>query len=145
MKMNQVNPVFIESSFNTSIENLWEAITVKDQMRQWFFENIPSFNPEEGFQTQFNVESNGRIFLHQWKVMKVILKKKLMISWMYGGYPGESLVIFDLMTENRLAKLQLTHEGIETFPDNIPEFERESCEKGWNYFIKKQLKDFLNK
>ncbi len=31
------------------------------------------------------------------------------------------------------------------FFENIPEFSRESCQAGWNYFIKEQLKAFLDK
>jgi len=31
------------------------------------------------------------------------------------------------------------------FPDDIPEFKRESGVEGWNYLIKKSLKAFLEK
>ena len=142
MKGNQDQSIIVEARFKTSSEKLWQAITDEDQMRQWFFENIPAFNPEEGFETQFNVKSNGRNFLHQWKIMRVIPKQELIVNWKYGGYPGESFVTFKLKEDNGSTYLQLMHEGIETFPDSIPEFKRESCEEGWNFFVN-QLKDFL--
>ena len=34
---------------------------------------------------------------------------------------------------------------LEDFPDNIPEFETESCRMGWQYFLGQQLKEFLKK
>ncbi len=40
-------------------------------MRKWYFENIPAFKPEVGFETQFNVQSEERNFLHKWKVTEV--------------------------------------------------------------------------
>lgn len=30
-------PIIVEQSFNTSIEDVWKAITELDQMKQWFF------------------------------------------------------------------------------------------------------------
>ena len=50
-------PIIVEQTFNTSIETVWNAITEVDQMRKWFFDNIPSFKPEVGFETQFDVQS----------------------------------------------------------------------------------------
>ena len=69
-------PVVVEQTYNTSINAVWSSITEIDQMRQWYFENIPSFKPEVGFETQFNVENEGRNFLHIWKVTEVVPKKK---------------------------------------------------------------------
>lgn len=43
------------------------------------------------------------------------------------------------------SKLILTHQVTETFPQNIEEFKRESCTGGWNWFIKKSLKEYLEK
>ena len=67
MKKND-EPVIVEQTYNTSMDTVWKSITEIDQMRQWFFENIPSFKPEVRFNTQFNVQSHDRNFLHMWKV-----------------------------------------------------------------------------
>jgi hypothetical protein len=40
--------------------------------------------------------------------------------------------------------LRLTHFVEEDFPDDIPEFSRESGLQGWTYFIKEKLIEFLN-
>ena len=142
--MSQNNdPVIVEQSFHNSIETVWKSITEIDQMRQWYFENLPSFKPEVGFEVQFDVTSNDRNFLHLWKVTKVVLLKMIAYSWKYEGYPGDSLVTFELFNENNFTKLKLTHEIRERFPEDIPEFTRGSCMEGWTYFIGESLKEYL--
>lgn len=49
--------VIVEHNFNTTIEQLWDTITKPEKMRQWFFDNIPDFKAEVGFETQFPVHS----------------------------------------------------------------------------------------
>ena len=138
-------PIIVEQQFDVSIEVLWRAITEKDLMVQWFFENIPDFKAEIGFKTEFLVENEGRKFTHQWEIIEVIPKKRIVYSWQYKEYPGEGKVYFDISEESDTVKLTLTNVGLETFPDTIPEFKRASCEGGWNYFIKNRLKSFLEK
>jgi uncharacterized protein YndB with AHSA1/START domain len=137
------NPVIIEQTFKTSIQNVWKSITDVTQMRLWFFENIPSFVPEVGFETRFNVRSGNRGFLHLWKLTEVIPPKKIVYDWRYEGFPGNGTVSFELFEQNDGTLLRLTNEGLETFPSHIPEFTRESCIGGWEYFIKDSLKAFL--
>jgi len=82
---NTDNHIIVEQTFDTSIERVWKAITEVDQMRLWFFENIGSFKPEAGFETQFNVQSNDRSFLHIWKLTEVVPGKKIIYNWKYGA------------------------------------------------------------
>lgn len=63
-------------------------------MRQWYFENIPSFKAEIGFKTQFNVISEGRSFLHMWEITEVVPLKKIASSWKFKEYAGEGLVAY---------------------------------------------------
>lgn len=112
-------------------------------MKQWFFENIPSFKAEVGFKTAFNVQAPSRDFLHQWEIIEVIPYKKIVYSWKYENISGEGIVTFELIEENNQTKLILTNEGLENFPQQYPEFARESCIEGWNYFIKQRLKEYL--
>ncbi len=138
-------PIIVEQTFNVSIEVVWKSITEIDLMRQWYFENIPEFKAEVGFEIQFNVNSQGRDFPHRWKVTEVEPLKKIAYNWKYDGYQGDSLVMFELFKQDNFTKLKLTHTVLESFPDNIPEFKRESGIAGWEYFIKKSLKDYLEK
>jgi uncharacterized protein YndB with AHSA1/START domain len=144
--MNNTNEsIIVEQTFATSIKNVWNAITKLDQMRQWYFENIPSFKPKVGFKTQFNVKNQDRYFLHLWEVTDIIPYKMIKYNWKYDGYTGDSFVVFELFEYNNLTKLRLTHQIVEDFPEDIPEFRRESGIKGWTFFIKESLKRFLEK
>jgi len=136
-------PIIVEQSFNSSIESVWDSITDIEQMRLWYFENIPAFKPEIGFETQFSVQSNDRNFLHMWKVTEVQPLKMIKYSWTFEGYPGKSTVTFELLKQDTLTKLKLTVDILENFPEDISEFTRESCIAGWKYFITNRLKDFL--
>ena len=138
-------PIIVEQTFNTSVDIVWNSITEIDKMRQWYFENIPSFKPEVGFEIRFNVQSQDRSFLHIWKVTEVVPLKMIAYNWKYENYPGDSLVKFELFEENNSTKLRLTHQVLEDFPDDIPEFKRESGVEGWIFFIRKSLKIFLEK
>lgn len=137
------DPVVVEQSFHTSIDSVWKALTDVNRMRQWFFDNIPAFKPEVGFETQFNVQSESRDFLHMWKVVEVVPQKLIKLNWKYDGYPGDSFVLFEIFNEGNWSKLRLTAQVLEDFPDDIPEFKRESCSGGWTYFINRRLKEFL--
>ena len=138
-------PIVVEQTFNASIETVWKAITDIDLMRQWYFENIPSFEPEVGFETQFDVQSESRNFLHLWTVTDVDPPQKIAYRWRYEEYPGDSIVTFQLSEVDGATRLTLTVHVLEDFPDDIPEFRRESCMEGWHYFIGKRLKAFLER
>ena len=136
-------PIIVEQNFDTSIENVWNALTVLDEMTQWYFSNIPSFDPVEGFTTKFIVQVEDRIFPHLWKITEVVPMKKISYEWKFEGYPGSSISLFELSEEKNKTKLKLTATVIEKFPDNIPEFKRESGVVGWNYLIKERLRDYI--
>ena len=136
-------PVIVEETFNVPAAKVWEAITDHSQMIQWYFDNIPNFKPEIGFETQFIIENEGRTFPHLWKVTEAVPNKRITYTWRFEGYPGDSYVTFDLSEESGQTKLKLTVTVLEDFPDDIPEFRRESCVGGWNYFINNRLKEFL--
>ncbi len=136
-------PVIVEQTFDTSIGNVWSAITNHPEMIRWFFENIPAFEPVTGFQTSFDVISDDRVFPHIWQITEVIPLKKITYDWSYDGYSGRSVVEFELTDEEDRTRLTLTATVTEDFDDNIPEFRRDSCEAGWDYFIKGRLRGYL--
>lgn len=138
------DPVVVEHFFPIEPVILWSAITELDQMLKWYFDNIPSFKAEVGFETSFEVQSDERVFIHHWKVVEVIPLKKIKYNWHYmPKYEGDSNVTFSLSHKNNGTLLRLETEVIEDFPDDIPEFKIESCRAGWNYFIKERLNDYI--
>ena len=136
--------VVVKQNFEVSTKVLWNAITEHHQMIQWFFENIPEFEASIGFKTQFLIENEGRKFTHLWKIIEVIPNQKIVYNWMYDEYEGEGLVFFELTEDEKGSSLTLTNKWLEEFPQNIPEFSRESCFAGWQYFINGRLKNYLS-
>ena len=137
-------PFVIERTYNAPIEKVWKALTDKQQMKQWYFD-IAEFKPEVGFEFTFTGGSEEKKYTHLCKVLEVIPNKKLSYSWRYEGYPGSSIVTFELFDEGKETRIRLTHEGIETFPKNLADFAKESFAKGWTYIIGTSLKDFVEK
>ena len=139
------DPVIVEQIFNSSIDKVWKAITELNQMTQWFFENIPSFKPEVGFETRFDVHVEDKTFPHLWKITEVIPMKKITYNWRYEGYLGDAYVTFELFELNGQTKLKLTYKVVVSFSEDIPEFSRKMAIEGWSYFIKASLKEYLDK
>ncbi len=139
------DPVIVEQTFNSSIDKVWNAITELNQMTQWFFENIPSFKPEVGFETRFDVHVEDKIFPHLWEITEVIPMKKITYNWRYEGYLGDAYVTFELFELNGQTKLKLTYKVVVSFSEDIPEFSRKMAIEGWSYFIKASLKEYLDK
>ncbi len=136
-------PIIVEEVFDAPVSTVWQAITDVEEMKKWFFANTESFRPEVGFKTQFEVISQGRVFLHIWEVTEVEPEKSITVHWQYGGYSGNLSVTMGLWKVGNQTQFRVTCIGIETLPDSVPEFTRESCTAGWNYFIKDRLKSYL--
>ena len=71
--------------------------------------------------------------------------QKITYRWGYKEYPGDSFVKFDLNKKEGSTILRVSTVVKADFPDDIPEFKRESGVQGWNYFIGNQLKAYLGK
>ena len=137
-------PFVIERTYNAPVEKVWEAITDKDKMKQWYFD-LKEFKPEVGFEFQFYGGTPEKQWLHLCKVTEVIPNRKITYSWRYDGYEGNSFVTFELFPQENKTRLKLTHEGLDTFPSNLPEFGKENFAQGWTALIGTSLKDFLEK
>jgi uncharacterized protein YndB with AHSA1/START domain len=138
-------PFTIERTYNAPVKKVWEAITDKSKMKQWYFD-LNEFKPEIGFEFSFAGQgSKGEKYIHLCKIVDVIENKKLSYSWTYEGYAGYSVVTFELFENGKdKTKLKLTHEGLETFPA-LKDFERASFSAGWTELIGKSLTNFLEK
>ena len=144
--MDKTEPVIKEILLNAPVSKVWKAITDKNDMKEWLFDLLTEFRLEVGFEFQFKGKGKkGQNYLHLCKITKVIPDKKLSYSWKYDKYPGNSLVTFELFEEGKKTKLRLTHEGIESFGTDNPDFARESFNEGWTYFIGTAIKEFVEK
>lgn len=140
----KAEPFVIERTLNAPAEKVWKAITDKDQMKQWYF-TLSDFKPQVGFEFTFNGGSKEKTYVHLCKITKLEPGKLLQYSWRYQDYPGNSFVTFELFPEGDATRLKLTHEGLETFPQDTKDFARESFQKGWTYLIGESIVKFLEK
>ncbi len=138
------NPIVVTREIKCDKEKIWSAITDINEMKQWYFDQIPSFEAKLGFATEFVIYNEGRTFTHQWSVLDVKPNDTITYSWQYPEYPGRSQSKFSIVESDQGTSITLSCTGLETFPDDIPEFTRESCEGGWNYFLNR-LKDYCEK
>ncbi len=135
----------IERIFAAKREVVWQALTEKELMKQWYFD-LQEFKPEVGFVFEFTGgHEEGIQYLHRCKIIEVIPEEKLMHTWSYVGFEGISYLTFELFDEGENTKLKLTHAGIETFPAHVKDFAFHNFENGWNHFINISLKKFLEK
>lgn len=142
MKTSQ-HPIIVSQNYQATPLEIWNAITRPQQMRKWYFEEIEDFKAEKGFKTQFTILHNNRTFTHCWEITEVIPQKKVTYSWTYKEYPGMAMISFDIQPAENGTTLTLTNIVKEDFPDDTPEFTRESCLGGWEYFIQQELKKYL--
>ena len=136
-------PIVVSQEFENGRDVVWLAITEVDQMRQWFFENIPAFEARVGFKTQFNVHNEGRDFMHLWEIVEVRPGTRIVYDWRYANLPGEGSVVFELSEQDDRILLTLTNTILENFPQDMAEFTDEACRGGWSYFINDRLKTYL--
>lgn len=136
-------PVVVETEIAAPVELVWNALTDKDQMKKWYF-NLDDFKPEKGFRFSFPGQGHqGAQYVHVCTITDVIPLQRLQYSWEYEGYSGYSLITFALTESDGKTRVKLTHHGLETFPQDNPDFAWNSFHAGWNEIIGKSLPDFL--
>ena len=136
-------PFVIERVLNAPSKKVWEALTIKEKMKQWYFD-IEDFKPQIGAKFQFKGGKDGRVYTHLCEIKELIPEKKLAYTWRYEGYPGNSLVTIELFPEGEKTKIRLTHAGLEKFGDH-PDFAPSNFAEGWTYIIGTSLPGYLSK
>lgn len=139
----ETKPLILERTYRAPIARVWTAITDRDQMRQWYFE-LEEFKAEKGFKFQFSCEDQEVNYLHACEVLVSDPPNKLSYSWTYPEYKGYSVLTWELFDEgDNRTRLKLTHEGLESFPQENPNFRIESFKGGWNHFLNEALPAFV--
>lgn len=140
----ETKPLIIEFSYNAPILSVWKAITEKEQMKEWYFQ-LEDFRAKKGFKFQFTGGDENVQYLHECEVIFSDPPNKLSYSWTYPEHnEGYSVVIWELFSEgDDRTRLQLTHQGLDSFPRDNPNFAVESFTAGWNYILGESLKKYL--
>lgn len=137
-------PFVIERTYNAKANRVWQAITDKDKMKEWYFD-LKEFKPEVGFKFEFFGGSEEKQYLHLCEITEVVPGKKLTHSWQYDSYPGESFVTWEIFDEGDKTRVKLTHTGLHTFPQSSKDFARESFTAGWTHIVGISLKEYVEK
>jgi uncharacterized protein YndB with AHSA1/START domain len=143
-KNSKNDPIVMERTFNATSQDVWDAITDRDKMKEWYFD-IKEFKPEVGFEFQFYAGDDKKQYLHLCQVKEVIPGKKLSYTWRYDYDPCVTLVTFELFPKGTKTLLKLTHEGTENFSKDHPELDSKNFMSGWNEIINNGLRAFLEK
>lgn len=139
------NPFVIERTFKASPKRIWEAITQKEKMKEWYFD-LEEFRAEVGFEFRFSGGPPETQYLHICEVTEAVPEKKLTYSWRYDGYKGISYVTFELFGQGDSTLLRLTHSGLDSFDENNnADFARKNFQAGWTDIIGRSLKEYLEK
>jgi uncharacterized protein YndB with AHSA1/START domain len=140
----ETQPLIVERTYNAPISKVWKAITDKNQMKEWYFE-LEEFRAEKGFKFQFFGGDEKEQYLHVCEVLIVEPPHKLSYSWTYPGHnTGYSVVTWELFEEGeRKTRLKLTHEGLDSFPKDKPNFAVTSFTEGWNSILGDSLKKYV--
>jgi uncharacterized protein YndB with AHSA1/START domain len=134
--------IIVEQIINAPSEKIWRAITLKEEMKLWYFD-LKEFKAEAGFKFSFEGGTEAKTYLHLCEVKEVVPNRKLSYSWAYEGIPVETLVTFELLPEGPgKTKVKLTHAGVENFPADNPDMARGNFVEGWTHIIQKALKEY---
>lgn len=135
-------PIVVTQTVNAPASTVWQALTDKALMKQWYFD-IDKFKAEEGFVFSFEGGTETTQYTHLCTITEVVPNQKLSYTWRYVGYEGDTLVTFLLQPlTNGQTEVTLTHSGLESFSNSNPDFAKSNFEEGWNHIIKVALKDF---
>ena len=141
--MEHTKPLVVERVYDAPPALIWQALTDPAEMKKWYFD-LPGFRAEPGYKFQFEGGTPERSYLHLCEVTIAIPNQKLAYSWCYDGYPGDTLITFELLAEAGKTRLRLTHAGLESFAAaNNPDFDPKNFELGWTGFLAEELAGYL--
>ncbi len=80
-------PFVIERTCAAPPELVWQAISDKNHMKNWYF-NLTAFEARPGFIFEFSAGEEGKEYLHHCEVTEAVPRKKLVYTWRYPGYEG---------------------------------------------------------
>ena len=138
------DPFVIERVYNAPVSRVWQALTNKEELKNWCFD-IAEFEPEEDYEFTFSGENENRVFIHFCRITEVVDQRRLSYSWRYENVNGVSHVTWELFPEGGKTRLRLTHEGLEKFAHAGPDFVRSNFVGGWGYYFDKALPSWLEK
>ncbi len=137
----------IEKTYNAPIGLVWQAITDRAMMKEWYFDFDEAFKLEPGAVFEWTAGDNeSKQWLHRGKMLEIIPGEKLVHSWEYPGYSGSSTLSWLLSkVDDATTKVTLIHKFTVPFDSTVQELKKENFEMGWNHIINISLTEYLEK
>lgn len=137
--------IVMEEVYPVPVEKVWQAITDKEQMKEWYF-TIEDFVLQKDTVFHFYGSEDENLYYHRCVILEIVPNKKFKHTWTHPTESkGQSVVTWLLEPVENGTKVTLTHEGVESFADAGPEYSRESHLEGWTEILGTSLKQFLEK
>jgi len=105
--------------------------------------DIAHFEVKLGSEFEFYGSKDDKRYFHLGKVTEVVPNKKLSYTRKYKDTPGNSEVHFELFPEKDETLVKITHTGLNSFPQDDPDFAVASFKQGWTHILGENLKNFV--
>jgi uncharacterized protein YndB with AHSA1/START domain len=137
----------IEKKYNAPIALVWQAITNRAMMKEWYFNFAEDFKLEPGAVFEWTAgDTEDNQWLHRGKMIEIIPDEKLVHTWEYPGFSGTSTLSWNLLKiDEATTKITLIHEFIIPFDSIVEALKTENFEMGWTHIINISLTGYLNK
>jgi uncharacterized protein YndB with AHSA1/START domain len=138
-----MEPVTVSALFDASLEEVWSALSRKEELIKWFFP-IQEYQFKEGGTFSFYESAQSGKYLHHCRFMHIEPFSQIEYAWSHPEHSsGSSVVRWKLKSEDSRTRVTLFHTGVENFADAGPEFSRDNYQKGWTTILRKNLRNHL--
>ncbi len=137
----------IKRIYNAPIHLLWQVITEKEHLKQWYFDFPEDWQLKIGAEFEWYAgPPDGKQWLHKGEMLEIIENKKLSHTWEYPGFKGSSIVTWQLNKINENStELILTHLFKIPFDSTEKALEYKNFVEGWTHIINISLLEYLTK
>lgn len=133
--VNKVATIEVDQFLPHSVEVVWEAITDREQLAEWFMAN--DFSPEVGHRFFLDTGPWG---ITECEVLEVAPQRLLRYSWRNG--PLDTEVTWRLVPEGRGTRLFVEHAGFD--PEDPPQTQAfNRMAGGWDTVVLNALASHL--
>ena len=136
----------IEKNYTAPIDLVWQAITDRAMMKEWYFDFAEDFKLEPGAVFEWKAgDTENNQWQHRGKMLEIITNQKLVHTWEYPGYSGTSTLSWNLLKiDDSTTNVTLIHEFSIPFDSTVAALKKENFEMGWNHILNISLQDYLN-
>ena len=141
------NSLSLIKKYNAPAETLWQVITEREHLKQWYFDFAEDWQLKVGQTFEWYAgDTENKQWLHRGVMLEIIPNQKLVHSWEYPGYSGTSVVTWELHhVDENTTELHFSHVFTIPFDVTEPAFKRENFEMGWNHILNISLVEYVEK